>query len=200
MPTEPLCQKPASISLGPGQAPATNFPEHVSAVLIQVPLPELVVQLAVTQHSTLSGSLGQYPATLKPEVVQSVVCWQVPEPYYSTILDILLQTATRDVERTGVLHVEPIARSKRREESAASRSVAGRVDTRPSEMQSTKKTASKYIVMNSTSHESMESKRKSGEWKSLHSILYAEQAALSKSRTEHDDRATSMLPEFIVVS
>ena len=54
-----LSKQLASISLGPGQAPATKFPEHVSAVLRQVPEPELVVQLALTQHSTLSGSLGQ---------------------------------------------------------------------------------------------------------------------------------------------
>ena len=47
------------MSLEPGQAPETNVPLQVFAVLIQVPLPELVVQEAVTQHSTSEGSFGQ---------------------------------------------------------------------------------------------------------------------------------------------
>lgn len=47
------------MSLAPGHAPATYLPEHLFAVLRQIPLPELVLQVFLTQHSTLVGSLGQ---------------------------------------------------------------------------------------------------------------------------------------------
>ena len=49
-------------------------------------------------------------------------------------------------ERTGVLHVEPIARCKRRKELTAS-SFVGEADTSASELESPKKIASKYIVV-----------------------------------------------------
>ena len=62
---------------------------------------------------------------------------------------------------TGVLHVEPIARSKRCEASAASSSV-GNVDTRPSEIESAEKIVLGYIVVSSPLHEVIENEEKVG--------------------------------------
>ena len=66
---------------GPGQAPGMKVPLQLSdePLFRQVPLPELVLQVILTQHWTLSGP-GQNPASWKPEVVQSDVYWHVPLP------------------------------------------------------------------------------------------------------------------------
>ena len=50
---------------------------------MQMPELEPVLQVFLTQHWTLVGP-GQWPATLKPWVVQSAVFWQVPDPSYHT--------------------------------------------------------------------------------------------------------------------
>lgn len=84
------------IVLSPGQAPDTNDPPQESAVFMQMPEPDEVLHVFLTQHCTLVASLGQYPARLKPWVVQSEVNWQVPAP-------------------SGVEHAPPIDRGSRGE-------------------------------------------------------------------------------------
>ena len=96
-------------------------------------------------------------------------------------------------ERTGVLHVEPIARCKRCEELTAS-SLVGEVDTSASELESPKNIASRYIaVCLPPLHPRTKSERKVEKCR-----VHKTRHSCSLRKIQPDDPATIKGPDCII--